>query len=186
MNAAERFAAITDPRNNDHPVPEVARYLASIGVSVMPVNVATKKPRIDSWKALQTEAVSPQQVEEWFRRWPDSGLSVVTGCLNGICVLDADSGKSGKPPGWIGLAEIGFYMPSAHNVVPIAKTQHAGFHFHYPYTPDIPQGTGIWGIPNLDGRSDGGYIIVPPTPGYRWLRKYATRTDAAFDEWAER
>jgi hypothetical protein len=186
MNAVDRFAAITDRRNNDHPVPEVAQYLASIGVSVMPVNISTKKPCLASWKTLQTEAASPEQVEEWYRQWPNAGLAVVTGELNGICVLDPDTEKGHSPPGWVGLAESGFDMPSARNVVPVVKTQSSGFHFYYPHTPDIPQGTGIWGIPNLDGRSDGGYVIVPPTPGYRWLRKYATRADAAFDEKAER
>jgi len=186
MNAAERFAAITDPQNNDHPVPEVARYLASIGVSVMPVNTTTKKPRLDSWKALQTEAASPEQVEEWFRQWPNAGLAAVTGERNGFCVLDLDAEKGGNPPGWVGLAESGFAMPSADNLVPVVKSPSPAFHFYYPHTPDIPQGTAIWGIPNLDGRSDGGYVVVPPTPGYRWLRRYASRANVAAGRWAER
>ena len=186
MNSAERFAAITDPRNNDHSVFEVARYLASLGVSVLPVNIATKKPLLDTWKALQTTATRPEQVEDWFRQWPNAGLAVIAGILNGISVLDLDAEKGGNPPGWVGLAEFGFSMPSADNVVPVVKTPSPAFHCYYPHTPDIPQGTGIWGIPNLDGRSDGGYVIVPPTPGYRWLRRYASWADVAAGKWAER
>ena len=160
--------------------------LTRLGVPVLPVNPETKKPLITSWKDLQTSAATEEQVEEWLKNWPNAGLAMVTGELSGLCVLDVDVEKGGEPAGWTGLARTGFSMPSADNVVPVSKSPSAGFHFYYPHTPDIPQGTGIWGIPNLDGRADGGYIIVPPTPGYRWLRRYASWADVAAGRWAER
>ena len=92
-------------------------------------------------------------------------------------MLDPDVAKGGGSAGWIGLAARGFAMPSAENVVPVVKTPSTAFHYSYPYTTEIPQGTGIWGIPNLDGRNDGGYVIAPPTPGYLWLMRYMTRAD---------
>ncbi len=166
------FQAITDPRNNDHPVPEVARYLASIGVSVMPVNISTKKPRLDSWKALQTEAASPERVKDWYRQWPNAGLAVVTGELNGICVLDLDVGDGDEPSGWESLQETDFVLPSSASPTPIVKTPSGGYHLYYPFSSDLPQGARIWELHHVDGRAEGGYVIAPPSTGYLWVPRF--------------
>lgn len=171
------FRAITDPRNNDHPIPEVARYLSSFGVSVMPVDTTKKKPRLDSWKALQTEAASPEQVKAWFRRWPNAGMALVTGELNGISVLDLDVGTADEPPGWVSLQGTDFKFPSAENPTPIVRTPSGGYHLYYPFNSDLLQGARLWGLSHVDGRGEGGYVVAPPSAGYTWVTSFSTHSD---------
>jgi len=171
------FHAITDPTNSEHTVAEVALKLAHLGVSVMPVNAVTKKPLLDTWKALQTRVASLKQVEEWFGQWPEAALGVITGALNGISVLDLDVGTDGEPPGWISLLATNFNLPTAKNPTPIVKTPSGGYHLYYPFNPDLPQGAGIWGLTHVDGRGEGGYVVAPPSPGYIWRPAFRSSSD---------
>jgi len=179
MSDLKTWEAITDPRNNDHSVAEVALKLAHLSVSVMPVNVVTKKPLLDTWKALQTTAANLKQVEEWFGRWPNAGLAIVTGELNGICVLDMDVGDKNEPSGWESLRGTDFLLPSASNPVPLVRTPSGGFHAYYPFDSLLPQGTRIWGLSHVDGRAEGGYVVAPPCAGYNWVSHYRTVMDGA-------
>jgi bifunctional DNA primase/polymerase-like protein len=53
-----------------------------------------KHPRV-SWEALMEVAATEKQVEQWWRRWPDANVGVVTGRVSGIVVLDVDPRSDG-------------------------------------------------------------------------------------------
>lgn len=48
-----------------------------------------KHPRI-SWTVATEQAAGPDQVETWWRRWPDANVAIATGTVSGIVVLDID------------------------------------------------------------------------------------------------
>lgn len=65
------------------------RYLDQ-GLSLLPINLAAKKPYCD-WKSLQNTPASHDTVEQWLEKWPDAGIGIITGVLSGLLVVDADT-----------------------------------------------------------------------------------------------
>ena len=59
------------------------------GWSVIPVKAFAKRP-IVRWEAFQNRLPTREEVEGWFRRWPDANLGIVTGAISGLVVLDVD------------------------------------------------------------------------------------------------
>ena len=72
--AAHRCAA--DPRGVD-PVIDAARDYRQRGLSVIPVG-PDKKPLV-KWDAFQDEPPHADQVDEWWTRWPEANVGIITG-----------------------------------------------------------------------------------------------------------
>ena len=60
-----------------------------LGWSVIPIESRGKRALI-SWQVHQCRCAEPPEIGEWFRRWPDANLGVVTGVVFGLVVLDMD------------------------------------------------------------------------------------------------
>ncbi len=138
------------------------------GWSVVPVVARAKRP-IVRWEGYQHRLATPEQVAGWFRRWPDGNLSVVTGALSGLVVLDVDPRHGGDKS----LAA----LEERHAPLPVtveAMTGGGGRHVYFAHPGhEVRNRVGI--EPGLDLRGDGGTIVVPPSihPSgnpYRWLR----------------
>jgi hypothetical protein len=101
------------------------RYLAR-GWSVIPAAEKGKRP-IVRWQPFQNSLPSEDQLREWFDRWPEANLAVVTGAVSELVVLRGDGGviivppsihPSGKPYRWrrghgpddIGLATMPIWL----------------------------------------------------------------------------
>src|SRR6478735_6130052 len=52
-----------------------------------------KHPRTEH--GLKNGSKDPSQIEQWFARWPDANLGILTGRQSGLVVLDVD-GEDGK------------------------------------------------------------------------------------------
>src|SRR4051812_42313933 len=52
-----------------------------------------KHPRIRAWPSRASR--DPAEIQEWFQRWPESNLGVVTGRSSGLLVIDIDPGRDG-------------------------------------------------------------------------------------------
>src|SRR4051812_16885759 len=52
-----------------------------------------KQPRLRAWRSRAS--LDSSEIEEWFTRWPDSNLGVVTGRSSGLLVIDIDPGRDG-------------------------------------------------------------------------------------------
>jgi len=61
-----------------------------IGWHVVPINPKLKFPKI-KWKPFQTKKPTQKEVVDWFTKWPDSNVGIITGTGSGVCSLDADS-----------------------------------------------------------------------------------------------
>jgi hypothetical protein len=88
-------------------------------------------------------------------------IGMPTGSISGISVVDIDvrDGKAGEQ--WMNnnKAELG--------LTKIVQTQSGGWHYYYRHVVGITNTAGI--AQCVDIRGEGGYVIVPPSIGYRFL-----------------
>ena len=121
------------------------------GFSIFPCD-RNKKPLINSWMPYQKKHATEEKIKEWFARWPDANIAIVTGDLSGICVIDVDSQK--------GLEAINEILPDSFSC-PRVKTPRGGWHFYCKQVPSLRNNSRI--IPDCDLRAEGGFVVAPPS-----------------------
>ena len=142
---------------------DYALQYAANGMRVFPVKRGTKGAGggqlLRSWKNEAT--TDPAVISGWWNMWPDADICIATG--NGLAVIDLD--VKGKEDGtasmlnWI--ADNGRMPPTA-----VVMTGSGGQHHYYLVNGTYPNSRGI--LPGIDIRSDGGYVVAPPSVGYSW------------------
>lgn len=142
------------------------RYRAR-GWSVLPLRPGDKRPLLQ-WETLQKVRPSTGDISEWFRRWPNANVGIVTGEISNLIVLDIDP----KHGGDVALERL------EHRFGPLPATVEAvtgggGRHLYFVHPGRIIHNrAGI--APGIDVRGDGGYVVAPPSihPSgrpYLWL-----------------
>lgn len=134
------------------------------GLSVIPIRRGDKKPLLESWKEYQERRATEEEIETWWKKWPEANIGIVTGKISGLIVLDID-GQEGLetikaknyplPPTWA------------------SRTGGGGFHYLYKW-PGKEIGNFARKLPGIDLRGDGGYVVAPPSihasgKKYNWL-----------------
>lgn len=110
-----------------------------------------------------------QTIKRWWRTWPYANVGICTGSRSGFVVVDVDRRHGGEES----LRELEQqYGKLPHTVM--SRTGGGGQHLLFAH----PGGTvrnkvQVGGLPGLDVRGDGGYIVAPPslhTSGrpYQW------------------
>lgn len=105
------------------------------------------------------------------------GVGLLTGEINGITIIDLDKLNDKKKKNNLkdGMAKYKKLLVKYNNGVdlqtPTVKTKNGGIHLYFKYDKDIEQTTNINQY-SIDTRSNGGYVIIPPSKGYKW--KYHT------------
>lgn len=122
-----------------------------------------KHPRFDKNlipNGLKSATTDPERIREWWNRWPDANIGIVTGAKSGFVALDID-----PPEGEESMTD----LEQQHGAIPDTVeniTGSGGRHILFR-CPDwyVPNSVGKNGgiAPGLDIRGDGGYIIVPPS-----------------------
>ena len=133
------------------------------GWSPIPAKPGEKLPRF-SWKSYQEQRATPQEVHRWFTTVPGGNLSIVTGEISDLTVIDVD-GDAGLQS----LSAYNIMLPSTYTV----KSPH-GHHFYYHYQASPTTIAGI--IDHVDVRSNGGCICAPPS----WIRSTDTHTGGVY------
>ena len=128
-----------------------ALALASAGWRVFPVSASTKRPRTPHGHLDATSDV--ERVVAWAALFNEGG-GIATPTGQGLLVIDIDPRNGGEVPTW---------APKTRAV----RTQSGGFHLHYAIDRDIKSRAGLFG-PGVDSKSHGGYVLLPPSPGYVW------------------
>ena len=138
-------------------------YERDFNISTIPVNPKTKKPLIP-WKPYQGKRAGSTTIKNWFQKYPDAGLGIVTGKLSGLFVVDCDTLE--------GYQETMKLIPDAV-IMPIVKTPR-GHHLYFKYPEGSGLTTGAAIMPGVDFRGEGGYVVCPPSVNgnggqYTWI-----------------
>lgn len=111
-----------------------------------PKGKPNKSPLV-RWREYAKRLPTTDEVRQWWTRWPDAGVAIITGGISKLVVADFD-GVS-PTPDW----------PDTFTV-----KSPAGEHRYYTLAPGEigKQGTNVYGE-HVDSRGEGGYIIAAPT-----------------------
>lgn len=132
-----------------------ANYLAR-GWAIVPIANGAKRPLV-RWQIFQEKLPTDQDMEDWFKRWPDAGIGIVTGAVSNLVVLDIDPRHEGDDS----LAALEReHGPLPHTVEAI--TGGGGRHVYFTYPGgELRNRTGL--APGVDIRAEGGLVIAPPS-----------------------
>lgn len=120
------------------------------GFSVIPIAKGSKKPPKDfHWRKYQQHRATSEEVEGWFREWPNAQLALVTGLLSQIAIIDAD-----------GPVGVHFLKESVPRTSVYQKTK-KGWHAFYRLTNSVSNKTRSY--PEIDVRGQGGYVLIAPS-----------------------
>lgn len=135
---------------------ELQRHAAlyrDFGWNLVPLYNYTKNPAPYPWKKFETEKMTDADFEMWFEDENLTGIGVVTGAISGITAVDEDSYKAD------GMA---FHLTSPL----IAQSANGGRHYYFKFNADIKT-TGFRKGVNLEIKSAGGFIVLPPSKVYK-------------------
>lgn len=146
--------------NSDSEMLKEALACCRRGWSVVPVQPHGKEP-IVSWAKYNKERATLKQIREWWERYPNANVGVITGRISGLVVIDVD--RKGRS------------MLSRLPHTPLqVETRKGNFHLYYQHPGGhVPNAVNVQG---LDIRADGGLVVVPPSihatgRRYRWKRR---------------
>lgn len=166
---------------DNKPLLTAALEYAAWGKPVFPC-AANKQPRIPG--GFKNASADPDQIREWWARWPDALIGMPTGRISGLIVIDLDvRPEYDGGEAWSRLeAENGKLPETIESITPSGGThlwyQHPGF--------EVRNSAGTLGR-GIDVRGDGGYVIVPPSVlpdgrSYQWEASNP-RAPAALPAW---
>jgi archaellum biogenesis ATPase FlaH len=134
---------------------KTALELASRKISVMPVG-KDKIPLI-KWQVFQKKIASQAEIEDWWKKFPQAQLGIITGELSNMTVVDVEAGGDVSK------------LPATA----IATTGGGGWHYYYRYHQGYKNKARI--APLTDIRGEGGYVMAPPSISdkgpYEWQQR---------------
>ena len=138
-------------------------YRLKHNFSVIPTK-QDKKPLIP-WEKFQKRKADQKEIEEWWQKWPDANVAIVTGAAsNNLGVIDKDTEEGRRA-----IEEI---IPESF-ITPMTETPREGGHIYCLIPPGIELRNNTRTIPGCDFRGEGGYILAPPSMTehgqYKWL-----------------
>ena len=140
-----------------NPLIYVAKDYLARGWNPIPVG-ADKIPPI-KWQMYQKQRVTEQELETWFTQFPDAQLAVITGEISNLTVVDVEV-----------EGDLNLVTDETYTV----KTGGGGKHWYFKYDPDFRNKARV--LPFTDIRSEGGYVLVPPSRSSKGL--YTVLKDA--------
>jgi hypothetical protein len=145
---------------------EPALIYAGYGWSVVPIKPRGKAPLV-SWQEFRRRRAEAGEIAQWFERWPEANVGIVTGSISGVAVLDIDLGRGGEDS----LAT--WQMPhGALPPTPEAVTGGGGRHIYFSMDATALKSTAAVAT-GIDVRAEGGLVVAPPSRHasgklYRW------------------
>lgn len=152
-----------------------AQYLIEAGLNPLPIkSLLTKEPALHEWRTYQSVKADKTVAASWFKsngkRAPEA-IAVVCGAVSGnLLVIDFDN----KPDGRLVYDEwahlVSAYLPGLLDALPHVQTQSGGAHV-YLRTPEpvrsLKLAETVNGVPLVETKGEGGYVLCPPSAGYR-------------------
>jgi KaiC/GvpD/RAD55 family RecA-like ATPase len=131
-------------------IPLVSPSMASRKLSNEEFIKKCKTPLV-GWKVFQDRHPTEHEVTEWFNKWPDASIGIVTGKISNLVVFDLDSEDAVK----YAEDEGGFPITVK---VKTGKGSHA-----YMSYPGFEVRNDVRKELDIDIRADGGYVVAPPS-----------------------
>lgn len=128
---------------------ESALNYAKAGLKVFPLKGNSKEPFLKWRQEATTEA---EKIKAW---WQSQEYNIAICCGDGLLVIDVDV-KDGAE-GLESLSKYGAELPKTMTV----QTPSGGYHYYYYVNGSYKNSVGLY--PGIDIRSDGGYIVAPPS-----------------------
>jgi hypothetical protein len=135
-------------------------------------------------QGLRDASTDPDQIREWWSRYPAANIGMPTGAWSGIVVLDVDIEKGGF--------ESLLALVRRHGVLPWTRVVHTegGLLQLYFEHPDIHMRSSVGKMgPGLDFHGDGGSVLLPPSmyaknKAYAWQGHWnGGREHASVERW---
>lgn len=141
---------------------EAYTYLTA-GYSIIPVRPKDKVPAV-RWEPFTKQPPSKTTVGSWATRMPRN-IGIVTGEVSGLVVLDLDTKRGAS------FEEVLEKYPTDM----VAATGGGGYHLYYRWSEELG-GNRVNVIPGVDVRSDGGFVVAPPSihssgNSYTWIKR---------------
>ena len=137
-----------------------------------------KHPRTPN--GLRDATTNSEQIREWWQRWPDANIGIVTGQVSGIVVVDVDAGKGGLDS-WAEIQDINGRVDTLTSL-----TGGGGIHLIFQ-APAVPLKNTAGEIAlGIDTRAEGGYIVAPASlhvSGRRYEWEGSTLDPQPLPEW---
>jgi len=162
----EKSAKAKGPALVNQSAAAAVEYL-SRGWSVLPIRPREKRPLI-RWQYLQGARPSEADLTDWFQKWPNANVGVVTGEISNLVVLDIDPKHGGDD-----TLEV---LQCRFGPLPMTVASYTGgggrhLYFKHPGYP-VRNRAGIG--QGIDVRGDGGFVVAPPSihpsgKRYGWL-----------------
>ena len=128
--------------------------LAALALGLRPIPCGKDKKPLVAWKPYQEQAPTADEVREWWTIWPRARLAVLTGTPGGLDVLDFDVGHAAWPGN-------GQELPTTC----VTRTPTGGTHYLFRHTDGVRNSASTLAR-GVDVRGEGGYVLIPPSPGY--------------------
>jgi len=138
-------------------------YADKYKLSIIPIN-HDKKPFF-KWYAYQNKKATAEEIRQWWHKWPNAMIGIVTGQISNLFVVDCDTQE--------GFDSIQKLLPDSLEI-PMARTPRGGWHFFFEYPADSKLTCKAGILPGVDIRGKGGYIVAAPSKNgngkaYQWF-----------------
>lgn len=151
----------------------VLYYTKNLKWPVFPCFPDSKAPMTGN--GFKDAATDEKIVKKWWQIHSYAYIGVPTGVSIGYTVVDVDKQHCGLETLDL-LVEVNGDLPPHLEV----STPSGGKHLYFKHTPGVRNAVSF--KPGIDIRNDGGYVIVPPSNGYKWVINPGTQV-AALPEW---
>lgn len=162
MPSQNTVTTSSQPALDRVPLDACGKY-AEFGIPTLPVALPSKAPLTKH--GFKGASLDPEQHARWRKDFPGAGIAIPTGipiaAEHVLNILDSDPRHGGSLDGLeLPSRTIIVRTPGGGDHVWLASP--AGLHIGCDNSGRLGRG--------LDLKGAGGYVVVPPTPGYRFLK----------------
>jgi hypothetical protein len=139
------------------PPPTLADAAIALGVPVFPCDAHKRPLTAHGFKDATAE---PAAIRRMFQNPNAVMIGVPTGAIVGWVVVDVDVKDGAQGAAWLDA--------NSHRMVQTRtiRTGSGGLHLYFRWPGQPIKNSASKIAPGIDVRGDGGYVIVPPSPGY--------------------